>query len=411
LNYKMKTIEKRNKMHVDVGFWAGLVPQNARDPKQLRQLIKAGALGFKAFLCPSGIDEFPNVSLADVEAALPTIRDLDVPLLVHAELIEDSEQEVGNGETEMQKDGKDGKDGEQKRRIFAKFIGKIKPATKDHRHYKSWMDSRPERYEHRAIEEIIGLLQKLNHQPFKSRTHTPYSPMKRKRHVNFQVHIVHISHPLSLEAIAKARSNNLPITAETCPHYLYFTADDIGVGQTQFKCAPPIRNKVARTGLRQALKSGDIFNIASDHSPSTLQMKTLHCDGNTNGCGNFSAAWGGVSGLQHSLPATWEVLRHLDLPPDRLHHFWSHAPASLSGLSDIKGSLRAGRHADITIWDPESLADTSPPHLHHRHKLSPYINRPMKGQVLATFVRGCQVYTNVTGGADTSCGSIVRRKE
>lgn len=404
LKQKIKIIQKRNKMHVDVAFWAGLVPQNARDPKQLRQLIKAGALGFKAFMCPSGIDEFPNVSIADIEAALPVIRDLDVPLLIHAELIEDSERPADSGMA--QKDVP----GDLRSRIVNTFIGTNKAGIKDHRHYKSWAASRPEKYEHRAVEEIIDLLHKLKDHPSKSRTPVPYSPMKRKRHIDFRVHIVHVSHPQTLEAISQARSANLPITAETCPHYLYFAAEDIGPGQTQFKCSPPIRGTQARSGLWGALKSGDIFNIASDHSPSTPQMKTLHCDGNINGCGNFTGAWGGISSLQHSLPATWEVMRNLNMSPDRLHHLWAHAPASLSGLSDSKGSLRAGKYADITIWEPESLANTSPAHFLHRHKLSPYLNRTMRGKVLATFVRGSEVYTNVTGGSDSHCGRIVRRK-
>lgn len=340
---------------VQVGFWGGLVPENAHRPGILKSLVKAGAFGFKAFMAPSGIDDFEKVSMSDIEAALPYIRDLDVPLLVHAEVV----------------------DGETTR--------SIQPGTNT-KEYVSWIQTRPPEMERKAIKQLIRALE----------------AMKPKETRNFRVHIVHIADSQALSLIAEAKKRRLPISVETCPHYLMFSDNMIPDEATEYKCAPPIRDVENRDELRKAVLRGEIDSISSDHSPSPAFMKSS---------GDFIKSWGGISGVQYSLPALWQSLidAQPDLSPSLIHKLLSEYPASMLGMSHLKGKIRDGYHADLVVWNPEEDSDTSKQGCYQSQKLTPYIKAKMKGKVLATIVRGSIVFDTSMGVSAKACSSSLTR--
>jgi len=317
----------RAQCHVDVGFWGGVVPGNTAD---LEPLIDAGVRGFKCFLVPSGVDEFPAVTEADLRLALPILARRGVPLLVHAEDPSSITEPTG-------------------------------PA------YRAYLASRPASSELEAIRLLIRLAGE-----FQTR-----------------VHVVHVSSAEGVEAIAGARAAWVPITAETCPHYLTFAAEEIPDGATPFKCAPPIRQAVHRRALWDGLASGALDLIATDHSPAPAALKTP---------GDFVHAWGGIASLELSLPATWTSLKtqlpastvaRSELTPFAdLARWMSAAPAALAGLGDRKGRLAEGLDADLVVWDPDQEFVVDETRLHQRHKLTPYAGRSLFGTVLTTFVRG-----------------------
>lgn len=350
LRRKSAAAAAANKTFVDVAFWAGLVPANAHSPSQLKALVKGGALGFKAFMSPSGIDDFPNVSVADVAAALPTIRALGVPLLVHAELV-DSDV----------------------------------PAGGDPLQHATWLASRPRRFEQNAVRALLSALR---------------ATAGSKTKPGFLLHIVHLSDADLLPELAAAKAEGLPLSVETCPHYLNFAAEAVPAGDTRFKCAPPLREGENRQRLLQGLAGGIIDSVGTDHSPSEPALKLLDE-------GDFMRAWGGIAGLQYALPSTWQPWQAAGLNLTRFVQAWSAAPAQLAGLSKRKGKLAAGWDADLVVWRPEELADTSPEALQHRHKVSPYASMQLRGRVLATFVRGSQVFGEAAGVAAQACGRTI----
>ena len=341
---------------VQVGFWGGLVPENAHRPRALKALVNAGAFGFKAFMAPSGIDDFEKVSISDIEAALPYIRDLDVPLLVHAEVVD--QETTSNIPTE----------------------------GSNPKQYSTWMASRPPEMERKAVQQLIRALEGLD--------------TKEKKH--FKVHIVHIADAQALALIADAKKRQLPISVETCPHYLLFADKMIPEQATEYKCAPPIRDATNRDALRRAVLTGDIDSLSSDHSPSPAYMKDS---------GDFIKAWGGISGIQYSLPALWQSLSDMqpDVSPFVLHKVFSEYPASLLGLRHLKGKIRDGYHADLVIWNPEEDADTSVKACYQSQKLTPYIGTTLKGKVVATIVRGSMVFDAGMGVSAKACSMSLTR--
>ena len=325
-----KRTAARNKCWVNVGFWGGVVPGNSG---QLRALGRAGVFGFKCFLVPSGVPEFENVNESDLRAALPKLAAMDVPLLVHSELpgpIEEANRGL---------------------------------AKADPRKYKTWLQSRPASAETTAIEMLIRLARE-----FKAR-----------------VHIVHLSSELSVPLVRRAKKEGLRISAETCPHYLYFAAGSIQDGRTEYKCAPPIRDSRNNKGLWTALGNGAIDFVVSDHSPSPPAMKCMDT-------GNFFDAWGGISSLQVGLPVVWTQLSGRNYSLKHLVRWMCSGPAHLAGLETHKGAIAVGYDADIVIWNPEKRFIVRPKMLHHRHKLTPYLNEPLRGVVETTFLRGEMIY-------------------
>jgi allantoinase len=345
---EIKRAAARKKCWVNVGFWGGVVPGNASD---LRALHRAGVFGFKCFLVPSGVPEFENVNEDDLRASLPILAEMDVPLLVHAEL-----------------------------------PGPIEEATKrlakaDPRKYATWLRSRPAAAETQAIEMMIALA----------------------REFNARVHIVHLSAELSVPLIRRAKKEGLRVTAETCPHYLTFSSRGIRRGATEYKCAPPIRDSRNQKGLWIALERKTIDFVVSDHSPSPPAMKCRDS-------GDFFRAWGGIASLQLGLPVMWTRFRGRNYSFHHLVRWMSSGPARLAGLEGHQGAIATGYDADIVIWNPEKRSVVRPKMLHHRHKLTPYANYPLRGEVEATFLRGEIIYDRGRF-LGTPRGALLRRGE
>ena len=330
------------KCWVDVGFYGGLVPGSA---EQVPGLIQEGVHGVKAFLCDSGMDEFPAATRADLRAALPHLAAAGVPLLVHAELVSVAEA-----------------------------------VCADQCSYQEYLQSRPDRWECDAIALLIDLCREF---------HSP-------------VHIVHLATCEALGMIRSAKQEGLPLTVETCPHYLYFSADEIaGDCNTLLKCAPPIRSSANRASLRRAVRAGLIDTIGSDHSPCPPDMKLLDaCD--------YQAAWGGIASIQLTLSNTWTVLAAAGGTLPELSELLSAAPARLVGLHERKGRIEPGCDADLVVWDPESSWTVSRDRMLHRHRLTPYEGETLKGQVRQTYVRGQVAYDGGEVATDAT-GELLRR--
>ncbi len=319
-----KRAAAHGKSHVRVEFIGGVVPGNAGALEGLRD---AGARAFKCFLSPSGVDEFGHVTEDDLRAAFPVLARLGLPLMVHAEdpaCLLDAPPGGARG-------------------------------------YAAWLASRPVAAERSAIATLVRLM--------------AWCPTP--------VHVVHVSSARSLDLVRDARARGLPITAETCPHYLTFAAEEVPDGATEYKCAPPIRERAEREALWRALLDGDLDLVASDHSPCPPEMKGAD--------GDFFAAWGGIASLQLALPAVWTGARARGAGVERIAAWMSASPARLAGLADRRGRIAAGYDADLVIWDPDATFVVEPARLHHRHPITPYAGRTLTGVVRATYVGGRRV--------------------
>jgi len=317
---------------VDYGFWGGVVPGNLDD---LALLAAAGVLGFKCFLVPSGIPEFEHVTEAELAPAMRVLAQLGLPLLVHAELPEPIERAT---------------------RLAAHL---------DPRSYGTYLASRPAEAELAAIDLMLQL----------------------SAETGCAVHIVHVSSADALVPLAAARRAGVAVTWETCPHYLTFAAEEIPDRATAFKCAPPIRERENRERLATALTAGLIDLVSSDHSPSPPSLKRLDE-------GDFHQAWGGISSLQLLLPATWTVARKHGGTLVDLARWLSESPAALAGIGRRKGRIAPGYDADLVIFDPDASFVVEQNKLHHRHRLTPYLDMTLRGVVRQTLLRGRPVYRN-----------------
>jgi allantoinase len=208
--------------------------------------------------------------------------------------------------------------------------------------------------------------------------------MKLCKEFSCKVHIVHVSSSDALSMLKNARSSRLPVTTETCPHYLYFTAEEIPDGDTRFKCAPPIREKENRERLWDGLRDGVIDFIVSDHSPSPPAMKCLES-------GDFQKAWGGIASLQFGLSIIWTEARRRGFSIQNVAEWMCRRPARLVGLDSRKGAIAPGYDADLVVWDPEQQFTVEPSIIHHRHQITPYEGRSLYGKVMATFLRGKKI--------------------
>ncbi len=329
----VKSAAAAGKASVDFALWGGLVPANARSPQALEALLAAGVPGCKCFLVPSGIDEFPSVTGADLESAMPALALRRSVLLVHAEL----PGPIATAESAA--------------------------AGKDPRKYATWLAARPRASEDEAIELVLGL---------SART-------------GCRVHIVHLSSSGALPALRAAKRNGVSVTVETCPHYLTFASEDIADGRTEFKCAPPIRERENREALWEGLRDGSIDLVVSDHSPCTPELK--HPES-----GDYAAAWGGIASLELALPATWTEARRRGFRPADLAAWMCSRPARLLGLSERKGAIAGGRDADFVVWYPDREFSVQSALLRHRHKVTPYEGRTLAGAVERTFLRGEAVF-------------------
>ena len=339
----------RGKLTVDTGFWGGVIPGNTAE---LAPLWEAGVFGFKCFLVPSGVDEFPHVTESDLREALPVLARLDAPLLVHAELPGPLE-EAAELEACVAWDG---------------------------RAYDCYLQSRPREAENQAVNLMIALA----------------------REFGARVHIVHLSSADAVVPLHDARLEGVRVTVETCPHYLHFAAEDIADGACAYKCAPPIRERENNAALWAALASGIIDLVATDHSPCPPPMKQLDT-------GDFAHAWGGVGSLQLGFATVWAGAHKRGIAIERVIEWMCAAPARLAGL-DRKGRIAAGCDADLVVIQPDKTFVVDAEKLEHRHKLTPYAGARLRGIVERTYVRGKQVFAN---GAitDASSGAVLLRHQ
>ncbi|WP_354643267.1 allantoinase AllB [Kitasatospora camelliae] len=325
LEAKRKTAE--GQAWVDLGFWGGAVPGNAGD---LEPLHRAGVFGFKSFLAPSGVDEFPHLATReDLETALAEQARIGALAIIHAEdpaVLDAAPQRPGV-------------------------------------HYRDFLASRPDDAEAAAVARLLDTA----------------------RRTGARVHILHVSSAAVLPLLRQARADGVRVTAETCPHYLTLAAEEVPDGDTAFKCCPPIRDESNRDLLWAALAEGEFIAVVSDHSPSTPDLKLLRHHG---GSGDFAAAWGGIASLQLGLPAIWTEARRRGHTLVDVVRWMASGPASLVGLTGTKGAIAPGYDADLVAFDPDAEFRVHAEELHHRNPVTPYAGRTLTGVVRTTWLRG-----------------------
>ncbi|MGR0220696.1 allantoinase AllB [Agromyces sp. ZXT2-6] len=309
------------RVFVDVGFWGGIVPGNGGD---LLPLVDAGVFGFKCFLADSGVAEFPPVDADEMERAMAMLAGTGTLVIVHAE-------------------------------DAARIAAAPHPHSRD---YADFLASRPRAAEQAAIAAVIAAAHRTG----------------------ARAHLLHLSAADALEPIARAKRDGVPITAETCPHYLVLAAEDVPPGATAYKCCPPIREGSNRDALWRGLEADVIDLVVSDHSPAPASLKLA-------GDGDFAEAWGGIASLQLGLPLVWTEARRRGIRLERVVDWMSTAPAHLVGLGS-KGAIEVGRAADLAVVAPDESFTVDAAALEHRHPVTPYDGRELVGVVRATYLAG-----------------------
>ena len=306
---------------VDVGFWGGAVPGNLPD---LEPLWDAGVFGFKCFLSPSGVEEFPALHDHELREALTEVARLDALMLVHAE---------------------------------DPAVLASAPAPPS-RAYHDFLLSRPDAAETAAVRRVVDAA----------------------RDTGARVHVVHLSSARALDLLADARAEGIRVSAETCPHYLCLAADDIPDAAPEFKCCPPIRDAGNQEQLWQGLLAGVIDTVVTDHSPATAAEKS-------RGGGDLQQAWGGIAGLQVGFTAVAHAARKRGIGLDRVSRWMSRHTAELVGLAS-KGRIEVGADADLIVYDANAELVVDARRLAHRNPISAYDGQRFAGRVVRTLVRG-----------------------
>lgn len=325
--FKLKQKASKDKLHVNCGFYGGIIPTNKND---IEDLIKEGVFGIKGFLTHSGIDEFPNVSKTDLEAIAPILKEYNSPLLLHCELEDEKVPKVDNQKS-----------------------------------YQDYLHSRPQHWETNAIDLALDI----------------------QKRFDIKVHVVHLSASDGIDRIKQRKLETTKLTVETCPHYLYFNAETIPDNSPIYKCAPPIREVTNNDKLWIYLLEDGFNFLTSDHSPAPPERKQLES-------GDFFKAWGGISGLQFTLPILFTEGKKRGLPLEKLILLLTKNPAEFLGLEHKKGKLATGFDADITVWDDSREFQITKESIQHKHKATPYLDQTIFGKVIHTFVNGVQVVEN-----------------
>jgi len=318
---RVKVAAATGQCAVDVAFWGGAVPGNV---PELGPLLEAGVIGFKCFLIDSGLDEFPALGRDELRAAMKSLAASGAPMIVHAE--DPAEVTTPTGSS-----------------------------------YDAFVASRPPVAERRAIETVISAAAATG----------------------ARAHIVHLAAGDCAALIGAARAAGIELSAETCPHYLFFAAEEVPAGHTEFKCCPPVRYAVNREALWRALGDGAISGVVSDHSPCTPALKGLPD-------GDFRTAWGGISSLLLGPSVVWSVARRRGFSLADIARWMAFFPASLAGLPN-KGRIAAGCDADFVAFDPDASYVVRGSELLHKHPVTPYEGRTLYGRVMRTWLGGTEV--------------------
>jgi allantoinase len=318
---KLKREAAQGQCVVDVGFWGGAIPQNLGT---LQPLHEAGVYGFKCFLADSGVAEFPPLRREQLAAALGEVGRFGGLLIVHAE--------------------------------SAAALRRMGDSSR----YQDFLESRPDRAEVEAIASLADLADLAD---------------------TARIHVLHLSAAEALETVATAKRRGVRMTAETCPHYLTLTAQEIADGATEFKCCPPIRETGNRERLWAGLAAGTIDCVVSDHSPAPPELKLT---------GSFSTAWGGIASLQLGLPLMWTQARRRGHTLADIARWMADAPARIAGVNG-KGQISLGYQADLVRFEPEAGFVVDPATLSHRHAVSPYAGRRLTGMVRSVWLAGVAI--------------------
>ena len=320
LNRKRRLAEEKSLL--DFALWGGLCPGHA---DAIDEMAEAGAVGFKAFLCKSGMTEFPATDAATLREGMSRAKRWNLPVAVHAE------------SPEM-------------------LAGVIRNANDTS--MRAFLNSRPKEAEVAAIRmacEIAG-------------------------ETGARLHVVHVSCAEGLAVIAQARRAGVDVSAETCPHYLLFNADDAVRIGARAKCAPPLRAQEDVEALWRALLAGQVDTIGSDHSPAPPEMRTGE---------DFFQIWGGISGCQHAFPAfLGELRRRAPQQFARAAGWLAANPASRFGLGKRKGRIAVGFDADFALVDFRNATPIEGKTLLTKHPMSLYENHRSGCHVIDVIRRG-----------------------
>jgi allantoinase len=331
----------------DFALWGGLVPGGIGE---MAELAECGVVGFKAFLCDSGLPEFPRADDLTLYEGLCEAARLNLPVAVHAE-----SQEITGGLA---------------RRYLAR---QYKDAGSTG--VREFLASRPVIAEMEAIRRATLLAAEAG----------------------ARLHIVHISSGRGVAMAAEAKARGADVSIETCPHYLFFTEEDIERLGALAKCAPPLRAREEQSALWERVLDGTVEIVASDHSPAPPEMKA----------GGFWSAWGGIAGVQSTLAVLLEGGHHRrGLPLERIASLTAGQPALRFGIRE-RGSIAAGNHADLAIVDPGETWTLDAAGLFQRHPISPYVGCTFRGKVRRTIRRGETIFADGLVAAQ-SRGQLVR---
>jgi allantoinase len=309
----------------DFCLWGGLIPESVT---RMAEMASAGVVGFKAFMCDSGLPEFPRADERTLLKGMKEAATLGLPVAVHAE-----SDEIIRG-------------------LSRTFTG---------RGARDFLASRPVVAECEAVDRALALA----------------------KDTGVKLHIVHVSSGAAVALAAEARATGVDVSIETCPHYLFFTEQDVERLGVIAKCAPPLRPDFE--DLWGAVASGQVDIIASDHSPTEPSMKKE---------GDFRASWGGIAGVQSTLAVLLDRGYHArKLPLERIVSLVASKPAERFQISR-KGSLRVGYDADLILVDPHKSFILGANHLQQRHKMSPYIGSSFRGTVRRTIRRGKTIFAD-----------------
>lgn len=314
-------------------YWGGLVPENI---DKLKELHENGVIGFKAFMSPSGIDDFNSADDETLYKGMTEIATFGSLLAVHAESTVICDQ------------------------LASQKIKEGKTSARD------FVESRPIISEIEAVRRVISYAEATG----------------------CKLHVVHASSRKVVQEIEEAKQRGVDASVETCAHYLSLTVKDLEEKGGLAKCCPPLRDEDEVEDLWEAVKNGEIDMIASDHSPAPASMKTI--------TDNYFEGWGGISGAQSTLNVLLtEGYFKRNLPLEKIVTLMATNPAKRFGLEN-KGAIAKGFDADITMVDLNESFTLQNEDLFYRHQHSPYVGKTFKGKVKTTIVNGKVVFDQGT---------------